>query len=229
MIIDEKVYSQLKNNNEKIIFDNIMSFASKLESANPNALVDLIRVLLKPLQTKLLLLSIESQKHHPMEILNHYKFFMPNGPINIQSQSTGIELDKNDFLINLNKDPILPCPWNPDRYVQALSQIGLTKSRGEFKQDPINHHVSIWLPWGIAFVNNGNHSIATGILGGEGVIIPTYVSDMRHMINEIKCDGINYISIDDTQILDSVNDVRIGAVFEIGRMLQKHKIMPMQK
>ncbi|WP_323129610.1 DUF6710 family protein, partial [Klebsiella pneumoniae] len=34
----------------------------------------------------------------------------------------------------------------------------------EFCGLPINHRVTLWLPWRIGFVRGGNHSIASGVL-----------------------------------------------------------------
>ncbi len=216
-----------KNSKEKNIFNNIMNFAFELETHNPNALIDLVRILLRPMQTNLLISAIECNEHESKKAIDSYSFFMPNSSLEMRFESAGYELNNSDFLVDLIKDPILPCPWSRDRYISSLSNIGKNKFLGKWEQDHLNHYVSIWQPWGIAFVVGGNHSIATGIIGGEGKIKPTSVIDMSHLIEEVRCDGENYISIKDQKILDTVNDIRIGAVFEIGRILHKKQIMPM--
>jgi hypothetical protein len=84
------------------------------------------------------------------------------------------------------------------------------------------------LPWGIAFVNGGNHSISVGIVGGEGVLQPNEVYDMSKMLDLVQCDGQHYRAVSNGQILDRVHDTRIAAVFEVGRMLRTHRITPMR-
>lgn len=50
---------------------------------------------------------------------------------------------------------------------------------------------------------------------------------MSFLLDKIKCDGVNYISLDTNKILAPVTDVRIGAIFEIGRLIKKHNTLPM--
>lgn len=222
---------QKSTKNNKLIFENIMQFASEIEKKNPEALIDLVRVLLKPLQSDYLVSCIENENHHSKKPIKSFDFFMPNGSIDIQFASNYPKLDSTLFLIDLKKDSIFPGPWERSRYVTCLSYIGSNKKLGDFggnwKQDFSNHYIHILLPWGLVFVEGGNHSIASGIISGEGTLIPNNVYDMSDILNKIKCDGINYISIEDNQIINSVYDIRIAAVFEIGRLLKKHNIMPM--
>lgn len=201
-----------------------MNFARKIEEKNPEALIELIRVLLKPIQVNEFLRVIESKS----DLLPRLScdFFMKE----INQYTNKIKQNNKDFLINLNKDPVLPSPWHKERYVKCLSYIGEDKKNpyfgGKWTQDD-NHRINIFLPWGIVIVNGGNHSISTGIICGEGTLVPTEVYDLSSLLNEVKTDGENYILIKNNQILDSVYDVRTAAVFEIGRLLQKHNIIPM--
>lgn len=218
-------------------FDQIMNFAVSLEEKNPRGLFDLIRILLRPLQSELLISPIEYEEHNFNKELQSHKFFMPNCQLLELQNTLNKPILKNDnFLIHLNRDPILPGPWNRDRYISSLSNIGTNKILnksvwsnygGEWKQDISNHFVSIWLPWGIAFVNGGNHSISVGIINGEGTLVPKDVYDMSFLLEQVKCDGENYILIENNEVLDTVNDIRIAAVFEIGRILHRNKIIPM--
>lgn len=47
------------------------------------------------------------------------------------------------------------------------------------------------------------------------------------MLDLVQCDGQHYGSLSNGQILDRIHDTRIAALFEVGRMLQAHKITPM--
>lgn len=230
----QKIIQDIKNNlprNNKLIFNNIMDFASEVEEKNPKALIDLVRVLLKPLQFDYLVSCIESENHHSKKSMKSFDFFMPNSSIDLQFAPNYPILDSNLFLIDLKKDSIFPGPWERNRYINCLSYIGSSKECGDFggkwQQDFSNHHSHILLPWGIVFVEGGNHSIASGIICGEGTLVPNNVYDMSSLLSKMKCDGRYYISTETNQIIASVDDIRIAAVFEIGRLLKKHNIMPM--
>lgn len=217
-----------KLNSQKEKFNRIMQFAYDLEAENPSALFDLVRVLIKPYQSMYLVSAIENENYTTPKI-NMLNFFM--------SQTTNLttikqkKLNNNDFLVHLNKDPILPWPKVHRDYIYCLKNIGKNKCLGEWTQDhnnEKNHIVSIWQPWGIAFVEGGNHSIATGIIVGEGTVIPDAVYDVGFLLDEMMCDGENYICLKTNKILSPVNYIHIGAIFEIGRLLKKHNILPMQ-
>ncbi len=208
-------------------FDHIMGFAQTLSNTNPAALVDLVRILLRPLQSELLLTAIENEMHGARHEIESYKFFMPCGPSNIQMVFDHPQLDSEKFLVHLNRDPVLPCPWHRDRYVGSLSNIGHGKHCGDWQEDVINHSITVWLPWGIAFVYGGNHSIAAGIVGGEGVVRPKEVYDMSMLLDLVRCDGKHYRSMKNDEVLDKVYDVKIAALFEVGRLMRQHHITPM--
>lgn len=209
-------------------FDHIMGFAQALAKSNPAALIDLVRILLRPLQSELLLTAIENEMHGARHEIEDYKFFMPNGPSQIQMVFDCPRLDSDKFLVQLNRDPVLPCPWKRTDYVKTLSLIGKNKHLGDWIEDPVNHSVTVWLPWGIAFVHGGNHSIAAGIVGGEGVLRPKEVYDMGRLLDLVHCDGRHYRSKQDGQVLDTVHDGKIAALFEVGRLMRHHGITPMQ-
>jgi len=209
-------------------FDHIMAFAQALARNNPVALIDLVRFLLRPLQSELLLTAIQNELHGARHEIEDYKFFMPCGPSNLQISFNYPQFEGGNYLVKLNRDPVLPCPWHRDRYIATLANIGHGKKCGDWKEDKLNHKVTIWLPWGIAFVDGGNHSIAAGIIGGEGELKPCQVFDMSGMLDLVQCDGKHYRSLQDGQILDSVHDLKIAAVFEIGRLLKRHQITPMR-
>lgn len=90
--------------------------------------------------------------------------------------------------------------------------------QGPWVQDD-NHSVHLWLPWGIGFVYGGNHSIAAGILAGEGEVIPEKVYDMSHLLDSLHCDGAYFYEADNGEKVEAVIDVRRAAVFEIGRLM----------
>ncbi|WP_306464925.1 DUF6710 family protein [Duffyella gerundensis] len=50
--------------------------------------------------------------------------------------------------------------------------------------------VELWLPWRIAFVKGGNHSLAAGILSGEGLLLPERVFNMQDLLNRVSTNGL---------------------------------------
>ena len=117
-------------------------------------------------------------------------------------------------------------PWNRQRIANALAGIGAGKNRGEWTRDFSNHHLTLWLPWGIAFVSGGNHSLTAGIVGGEGELIPDRVYDMSALLRMIRCDGHHFRDVKTGRVVAHVQDPRVGAVFEIGRLMQAHCLVP---
>lgn len=208
-------------------FDHIMDFAQTLAESNPTALIDLVRILLRPLQSELLLTAIQNEKHGARDEVDGYDFFMPCGPREIQRAFDCPQLDPAKFLVQLNRDPVLPCPWHRSRYIGTLANIGHGKDCGGWEEDSTNHSVTLWLPWGIAFVHGGNHSIAAGIVGGEGVLRPKGVYDMSGLLDLVQCDGKHYRLKQDNNVLDTVHDHKIAALFEVGRLMQRHGVTPM--
>lgn len=219
-------------------FKQLLDTAEQIAEINPQGLSDFIRAVLRPLQSDHLLGVAEFGRFHGGNL--HWggffgaavssRMYTPNG-----LHFRGIELDSHDYPLSLARDPVLPWPWNHDRYVSAIATIGITKRLAHqsglrrwqeaWRQDS-NHGVMLWLPWSIGFVTGGNHSIATGILAGEGHIIPDNVYDMSFLLDEIRCDGHFYRSVQTDEPLSPMQDPRIGAVFEIGRLLLTHGVRP---
>lgn len=151
---------------------------------------------------------------------------MPGARMDLTDNWRYPQLDADKFLVNLAKDPVLPCPWHRDRYASTLSTIGVGKKSGTWEQDR-NHSVAVLLPWGIACVFGGNHSIAAGILAGEGEVKPIEVWDMGGILAKVHCDGLHYIETATGKPVCEMRDPRMGAIFEVGRLLEKHQLTPM--
>ena len=103
-------------------------------------------------------------------------------------------------------------------YTNALWSIGAQKGFDAWTQDG-NHRLSVLLPWGIAFVHGGNHSIAAGILAGEGTLLAEEVLDATSLLDLVSCDGQHYRSKSTGKAIARVQDHRRAAVFEIGRLI----------
>ena len=160
--------------NEKNRFDHLLSVAEKLPV---KALPDLIRAIVRPVQSDFLLAVAEEGTDARPDMTPQEFFF--EGLIQVQSyeKMKEGELDGADYPLSLASEMVLPWPWSLTRYIDNVSHIGTHKGR-PWKQDKINHYVDLWLPWRIGFVRGGNHSITAGILAGEGNVIPDHGYDM---------------------------------------------------
>lgn len=216
-----------KNKEPYTEFDHLLDFAKEVANKNPNALINIVRLLLRPLQTELLLSAVKNKLHGACHEIETDRFFMPSGPFELQHAWNYPKLNPESFLIHLNRDPVLPCPWHRDRYVGNLTSIGQDSLARPWKEDSVNHNAVVWLPWGIAFVDGGNHSIATGILNGEGTLKPKEVYDMSAMLDAVYCDGKQFRASSDHRMLNHVYDPVIAALFEVGRLMHKHSVIPM--
>lgn len=206
-------------------FRHILETAKEIAEINPRGLIDLLRAILRPMQSEYLLAVAELGQDAVTDI-DADVFF---GQAAAGRMVRGVELDPNHFRLQLARDIVLPWAWNQQRYVNALATIGASKGnpedenvphQGAWRMDAFNHVVTLWLPWGIGFVGGGNHSITAGILAAEGELIPTEVYDMGHLLDEVHCDGRHYIETATGRLVDKVTCHRRAAAFELGRLMR---------
>ena len=197
-------------------FDHVMQIAAEIAKVDSSGLFRLIKALLGPLQAEHLLAVAERGPHDAPPAIDGYSFFFDIGNVIEVSRCW---LQPTPYMeVRLATDVTLPTAWRRSGYVSALATIGEGKAQGAWTQD-LNHRVSVWLPWRIAFVNGGNHSITAGILGGEGVVAATEVMDISPIFDLVECDGKKYKRRETGEILAEVSDYRRAAVFEIGRLI----------
>ena len=148
---------------DKLKFDQVINLARRLPQP---AIHDLLRALILPIQADYLLaVGTEGQDARPD--MNEREFFFSKIIWAMDyTHMKSLRLAAEDFPLALATAKILPWPWSESRYRSALADIGSAKGN-PWVQD-INHSVILWLPWRIGFVRGGNHSIASGILAGEG-------------------------------------------------------------
>lgn len=225
------------DNTNIAVFNHLIKVAKAIALTNPQGLPDLIRAILRPLQSEHLL-AVAERGQDALPSLDGAWFF--GSAVRDRLFSTcgsswlGLSLAPNEYVLKLSQDIVLPCPWSLRRYVSALATIGSAKApvvashtstrlyrrdyQGPWSQDD-NHRVDLWLPWRIGFVYGGNHSIAAGILAGEGEVIPEKVYDMSYLLDSLHCDGAYFYQTNTGERVEAVTDVRRAAVFEIGRLM----------
>lgn len=201
-----------KRKRDKGKFDRVIKLAHSLPQP---AIHDLLRALILPIQADYLLaVGTEGQDARP-EMNERELFFSQIIWAMDYSHMKSLRHPSEDYPLALATAKILPWPWNESSYRNTLSDVGSTKGNA-WKQD-INHSVTLWLPWKIGFVRGGNHSIASGVLTGEGEVIPESVYDMSYLLDIINTDGYYWYMND--KICERVTDYRTAAFFEIGRLL----------
>lgn len=129
-----------------------------------------------------------------------------------------IEDNIGELQTNLATDVVILQAWNDARLTNALSNIG-TNVENPFVYDEKNHFASYIYPLGITIIDNGNHSILSGVLKGEGLIYPNQIYDITEQYELAYFDGTSYREKDTNKIIQEVGRFELGAVFEIGRLL----------
>lgn len=215
------IFNRRKNKLENR-FHNIMEMARDIAQENPNGLHDLIRALLRPIQSEHLIAVAEVEQHTAPPAIAGPSFFFNCFEV-IQLDQYWVEPTPL-VEISLAKDIVLATGWERRRYCSALAHIGTKKKLGAWRQDP-NHVISVWLPWRIAFVCGGNHSITAGILAGEGQLKANEVFDLSPVFDLVACNGQTYINQKTKESIAPVDDYRKAAVFEIGRLIKDSTFM----
>lgn len=202
----------VKRRRDKLKFDQVINLARRLPQP---AIHDLLRALMLPIQADYLLaVGTEGQDARPD--MDECEFFFSKIIWAMDyTHMESLRLNAEDFPLALATAKILPWPWSESRYRRTLADIGSAKGN-PWVQD-INHSVILWMPWRLGFVHGGNHSIASGVLAGEGRVIPDTVYDMRYLLDIISTDGYNWYMRG--KICERVSDYRTAAFFEIGRLL----------
>jgi hypothetical protein len=214
----EKFWRRLSKREDEI-FKNVIEFANTLARTDQQPLFELVKLLLRPLQSSRMASVVERPVHAAGSGIRSWTFFMGEKHSHLFLNNF-VRIDgKEEFKVRLTSDVLLPSPWSRVGMASALANIGTGKPHGPWRQDS-NHYLELWLPWRIAFVIGGNHSIAAGIIAGEGELIPRYVYDMSQVLDIVSCDGANYRFHQTGTAITKVANQRIAAVFEIGRLIQ---------
>lgn len=212
-------------------FRQLLLTAEAIAENNPRGLADLVHAIIRPYQSEALLAvaeqgtdanpTIEISSIFGKEVVNRFY---------AEGYMRGREISSDRFRLQLGRHAVLPWPWKHERYVNNVARIGTTKidqtdpwgrrHAGPWRQD-INHSVTLWLPWGIATVSGGNHSITAGILAGEGEIVPRSVYDMSSVFDHVHTDGATWFDTLSNEEIEEVKDPRFAALFEIGRLMMR--------
>jgi hypothetical protein len=214
--VEDKDKSKDKNK-----FNHLLMVAEKIYLNNPRSLPDFVNLILRPLQAEFNI-AVAEKGTNAIQNVNCSLLFgkFIHNYLWDDNNLRAVQLEPSKYTVSLNYHIVLPRAWDLDRYIDNLSSIGKRKNNVPWVQD-YNHDVEVWLPWGLVFVNGGNHSIMTGIVASEGKLIPESVCDYSYLLDEIYTDGVYWFDQNSKNILSKVVNYRIAAVFEIGRLMKK--------
>lgn len=222
-----RTFSAIMNNVESMVSDRWNYRGSELGDDDSELLRRIIYLLVTPLQAAMnarLLLAQTDISGGPAEISFKSLWFDPYVPITDEGKSVhDIAVAYGDDLpeINLLTSRILPWPWNQGRLHGTLASIGDGRPLGPWREDPLNHFVSAISPLGIGLCGGGNHSIAAGIVMGEGAVRVSEIYDLARVYPYVQCDGKTYKRTHDGAVISTVSNPVLAAVFEIGRMIDQ--------
>ncbi|HGT5637947.1 DUF6710 family protein [Escherichia coli] len=145
--------------NEKKRFNHLLSVAEKLPV---KALPDLIRAIVRPVQSDFLLAVAEEGTDARSDMTPQEFFF--KGLTQIQSYEKMKECEMNgaDYPLSLASDIVLPWPWSLPRYIDNVSRIGTHKGK-PWKQDKTTTMLTCGCPGVLALcmgqpLHNGGYS-----------------------------------------------------------------------
>jgi len=202
-------------------FDALIDVADKIGRTHPEALPQLIKLIARKTQANAMSAALyyktcEEIYEKVPRIDSNALFIDYSAPLNKNMENLHSIIKKTDYNrpLKLRTDVILPWPWSRDRIVGNL----IGREPRTWRQD-LNHMIEYWLPIGIGFVNNGNHSIACGIINGEGTIKEYNSYDISPLYAHIYSNGKHYLRTHDHSIIGEVKDLEFAAIFEIGRIM----------
>lgn len=203
---------------DAVAFKHLILFSNGLD--NDLARRDYLRLLGMRLQNELLLRPILRRYVNDEKSPDDPTYFMGDSANLIWDNINACKWDKYDghWVASLSNNIILPWPWRSDRYIRALNTIGEGKKNGKWHED-IDHHnhfTKLYLPWGLIFVGNGNHSIAAGILAREGKVTIDIVYDVSRLYDLFHTDGRAFYS-NDGNIVSKNCSLWFATIFEVAK------------
>lgn len=212
-----------------------------VEERNSEGLKDLIKLVLRPIQSKHLLDAYVKGDHRAVNEIgldNNLGFrsfitaevdgrLVGDRTLTSWLFSDDCKITSEKPTLSLSSDIVLPTPWHPQSIIANLGKIGNGRQNGVFKQST-NHSVIYLYPLMIGLVNGGNHSIMQGILDGNGEIKPAEVYDISCLLSAVRFDGYDWLSELSGNRIGTPPYVEFGWVWEIAKRYSKVKSMETQ-
>ncbi|MBH3372270.1 hypothetical protein FYM84_11155 [Pseudomonas sp. CAH-1] len=207
-------------------FENLMGWANSLAADNNRrGLEDLIKIVLRPVQAIQIRDALLRPRHCGPQALHWMSSFGKLWEGDAGEGTWAAFMLKHcrravepNTSVRLASDMVIPTLWSESSILNSLGMIGKGRELGEFVQET-NHSLTLMQPLNIGWVNGGNHSIAQGILSGEGELIPDDVYDVTEIIKGVSFDGEFWFCRRTGEKLGSPIYAEFGWAWEIARFL----------
>ncbi|WP_191833342.1 DUF6710 family protein [Pseudomonas fluorescens] len=208
-------------------FEHVMARARAVAALDPLGLSSMVRLIAAPLQARAITSLVFRPAHGARGAYDLGDFFgsllaRVTAEGRTADQVSG-HLDDTRYRLRLGRDPILAVPWSESRLTNAIANIGHSRCMGEWRAD-FNHKVELLLPFGLALVHGGNHSLAAGITNAEGTVVAETVTDLAPLYDHVRYDGVSMVRTHDGHRLWEPIDEELGILFEIGRLMLEHGV-----
>ena len=225
----DKLFSLFKtqDSSRKQRLGKILSVARNIANQNPAALPDFVRLLGRKLQSDYMCRAVSWLNEHKVPDLEPEVVWFNEFALLNDYGHRLFDLKRNTNTtrtLSLASDIVLPWPWHLDRVASCISCIGPGRRAGEWKQDPVNHNVEYWLPFGVGWVHGGNHSIMTGIVQGQGTIETDSVYDISPLFPHVRFDGNAFLRTSDGTVIQESTEFEFAAIFEVGRLMYERGV-----
>ncbi|WP_345719014.1 DUF6710 family protein [Thauera aromatica] len=208
-------------------FENVMRRGREVAAADPLGLSTLVRLIAAPLQARATTSLVFQPAHGARSAYDLSDFF---GSLlarltadGMTADQIGVRLEGARYRLRLGRDPILAVPWSDSSLTNAIANIGYSRRKGEWRAD-FNHKVELLLPFGLALVHGGNHSLAAGITNAEGTVVAETVIALAPLYAHVRYDGVSMIRTHDGFNLWTPVDEELGILFEIGRLMLEYGV-----
>ncbi|HEX8843471.1 MAG TPA: DUF6710 family protein [Pyrinomonadaceae bacterium] len=207
-------------------FESIIGLAKNIAKTDPAALPALVKLIGRGAQARAMTGVLRRPDDKVFHYLPEKVLFDIFAPIT----ADGHRLDDLKRKVpapramTLGVDLVFPWPWARERIAGSLSLLRPGGRGGKWRQDPQNHFVELWLPLGVGWVTGGNHSLTAGIIHADGRVMPEVTFDISDVYRHVHCDGLYYRRTHDSSKISPVSDLEMAAIFEIGRLIAKHRV-----
>ncbi|WP_028024122.1 DUF6710 family protein [Enterovibrio calviensis] len=197
---------------------NLLRRADALvDDSNIEGLRDLQRTVWRQLQSKFLLQPYLVKDHSSWTSIEHNDFEFDCVQPSTHELVTVVEA----AFINLRSEPAITSPWHPQRIIRNLGTIGDGLPKGPFAETS-NHSVNYYWPLNLALVTGGNHSIAQGLLRGQGTVKVEECFDLTPIVEQVFYDGDSWVLFSSGKRIRQPRFKEIGWAWELGRILMRH-------
>lgn len=203
----------------------IRNFELLVEKADVETIKRMIKLIANSIQGQLISKCFYNGRNYVMFIRNVKKSIL----IDLPSEN----YVKYNERVDIATNPVISCVWNGARLISAMSNINIFVGNPfdgiRNSQNIIAYMVK---PINLVIVVNGNHSVNSAIVHGEGELIVNEVIDIKPLLEKYRFTGREYVDIKTNKpinykLLKNKSEpfvYELGLLFEMARILDKKGI-----